>query len=256
MLELMRPAPTVAPMAPTDLPLAKVFPNTGWALLHTDLTGKEDVFLAFKSSPYGSISHSHADQNSFVLSRGNRRLLTDSGYYAGYGTPHHLGFYKHSKAHNTILVDGRGQMINESKAAGRITRFAHTGEIDYVCGDAQAAYGLLLRRFDRHVVFLRPNVFIILDDIEAEEPARIDWLLHAPVPFETLGGGMALRVRNGSAFAHVHVCGAEEMICEQNARFDPPPQRDEHRPPQEVYRQEFHWSARTAEARRDRKSVV
>jgi hypothetical protein len=52
----------VAPEAPGDLPAAAVFRGIGWAGLHSALDRPEqDTFFLFKSSPYGSVSHSHAD---------------------------------------------------------------------------------------------------------------------------------------------------------------------------------------------------
>ncbi|HUW57643.1 MAG TPA: DUF4962 domain-containing protein [Planctomycetota bacterium] len=242
--ELMVPgAPDVAPKPPDDLPRAKLFPDTGWVFMHTDLTGRDDVSLAFKSSPYGSLSHSHADQNSFVLSRGDRWLLSDAGYYAGYGTPHHLGFYKHSRGHNTILVKGRGQLINEAKAGGHITHFAHTDEIDYTVGDAQAAYGNLLERFDRHVVFLRPNLFVIFDDVIATGPSTIDWLLHAPQPIEVDEAARVIETRNGASFARIHLRGPEELVLTTTDRFDPAPPERFSRYSREPYKDEFHFCA-------------
>jgi hypothetical protein len=48
-----------------------------------------------------------------------------------------------------------------------------------VCGDATEAYGGKLKRCLRHVLFLRPGLFVVLDELEAPAPARFDWLLHA-----------------------------------------------------------------------------
>jgi hypothetical protein len=249
-------AKKVTPKAPTDLPPAKCFRDTGWALFHTDLASADDVFFAFKSSPYGSVSHSHADQNSFVLSIGERRLLTDSGYYAGYGSPHHLGWYKQSKAHNTILVDGRGQLVNSIKAGGHITHFANSGEIDYVVGDAQAAYGVLLERFDRHVVFLRPNVFVVFDDIVAAQPARMDWLLHAPKPFKVDETVRALVTRNGNARCRVHLFGPREMTFSVTDRFDPAPPGPASTWNTERYLPEHHFKAHACEAAKETKFLA
>ena len=241
---------------PTDLPLAKCFPDTGWVLMHTDLTSEDDVFCAFKSSPYGSISHSHADQNSFVLSVGPHRLLTDSGYYAGYGTPHHLGWTKQSKAHNTILVDGRGQLVNSIKAAGHVTHFAHTAEIDYTVGDAQAAYGNRLERFDRHVVFLRPNLFVLFDDIVATEPGTVDWLLHAPEPFRIDEDARTVETENGPACARVHLFEPDALAFSVTDRFDPPPPVRKSTWTEEVYRDEHHFTARTATPAKETRFVA
>ncbi len=248
---LMQPTPEIAPKAPTDLPLAKVFPDTGWALMHTDLTGRDDVFLAFKSSPYGSISHSHADQNSFALTVGERRLFIDAGYYAGYGTPHHLGFYKQTKAHNCVLVNGRGQLINEAKAGGHITRFGTSAEIDYAVGDAQAAYGRMLERFDRHVVFLRPFGFVVFDDLVGEEPWTWEWLLHAGNPMHVDGRAGTIRTQNGPFFAEVHLRASAPVEFSLTDEFDPPlPMRDG-QIMHELFVREFHFAASVKGKRKD-----
>lgn len=60
------PAPLARP--PRDLPQALLMRDIGWAALHSDLADRErNIMVQFKSSPFGSFSHSHADQNSFVL---------------------------------------------------------------------------------------------------------------------------------------------------------------------------------------------
>ena len=51
-------------------------------------------------------------------------------------------------------------------------------------GDARAAYTGRLERFDRHVVFLRPQagdeaIVVIADDLQSKTPARFEWWLHA-----------------------------------------------------------------------------
>ena len=59
--------------------------------------------LQFKSSRFGSFNHSHADQNSFILSAFGRPLLIDSGYYPWYGSPHDVGWTRQTIAHNALL---------------------------------------------------------------------------------------------------------------------------------------------------------
>ena len=60
-------------------------------------------------------------------------------------------------------------------------------------GDAGGIYvdEARLRRFRRQVLFLKPDVFVIADDIDARGASRFEWLLHAP------HGSLALR-RDGS----------------------------------------------------------
>jgi len=169
------------PVPPSNLPAAAVFRGIGWAALHSALDRpEEDTFLLFKSSPFGSVSHSHADQNSFCILKGGRALAIASGYYGpAYSMPHHADWTRQTKANNAVLVNGEGQVVRSAEARGRIADFRHQKALTYVCGDAVEAYAGKLKRCLRHVLFLRPGLFVVLDDLEAPAPARFDWLLHA-----------------------------------------------------------------------------
>ena len=166
---------------PAGLPQAALFRDVGWAALHSDLTDlDEDVFFLFKSSPYGSVSHSHADQNSFYLSVGGRALAIPSGYYGPvYGMPHHAEWTRSSKANNTILINGQGQVVRDYQATGEIKKFVNTETMTYLCGDAAESYRGALTKFDRQILYLHPGVFVILDDLEAAKASSYQWMLHA-----------------------------------------------------------------------------
>ena len=51
---------------------------------------------------------------------------------------------------------------------------------DYVIGDAYNIYpdDLGLRKFLRHIIYLKPDIFIIVDELETENPSTFQWLLH------------------------------------------------------------------------------
>jgi len=157
----------IAPQPPVVTQTGELFAGVGWAGFHSALDKPtEDTFLLFKSSPYGSVSHSHADQNSFCILKGGRALAIPSGYYGpSYGMPHHADWTRQTKANNSILVDGEGQVVRSAAAKGRIVDFRHQKALSYVCGDATPAYAGKLRRFRRHVLFLRPGVILLLDEL-------------------------------------------------------------------------------------------
>ncbi|HHV56083.1 MAG TPA: DUF4962 domain-containing protein [Firmicutes bacterium] len=174
--------PAPQPQPPTDLPPSRLFADIGWVAMHSRLAEPDDdIRLVFKSSPYGSYSHSHADQNAFVLDAFGAPLAISAGYYDWYMSPHHKNFTQESKSKNTILVDGKGQVPRSLAAKGKITRFLTTRNYDYAVGDAAPAYDGLLNRFERHILFLRPHLFVVLDVLEAPQAAEFEWLLHTPV---------------------------------------------------------------------------
>jgi hypothetical protein len=196
---------TVQPEPPKQLSPDAVFRGIGWAALHSDLANPQtDLMVAFKSSPYGPVSHSYADQNSFAILKGGKALARPGGTrYPQHGTPFHTQFTQQTMAQNSILVDGQGQINRRASANGEIVAFKSTPHFGYVCGDAAAAYGDRLQRFRRHVLLVRPSLVFVVDDLEAPEPVEIQWLMHTPEKLEldersqtfvSLRRGAAMRV--------------------------------------------------------------
>jgi hypothetical protein len=207
---------------PSAMPQSAAFRGVGWAGLHSALDDPAaDTFLLFKSSPYGSVSHSHADQNSFALLKGGRALAIPSGHYGpAYGMPHHAEWTRQTKANNCILVNGAGQEVRSANARGRIVDFQDGKVFSYVSGDAAAAYAGKLNRFLRHVLFLRPGVILILDELAAPGPAAYSWLLHG---FEQMTADEQRQVvvsRRGGAHLEAWLAGEGGMNFSQTDRFD------------------------------------
>jgi hypothetical protein len=216
-----QPPPAAKPL--DDLPSSKCFWGTGLAMLHTDLTdARNDVFLAFKSSPFGSHSHGYDAQNSFVLYAYGEPLFIRTGRRDVYGSDHHRNWMWETKSVNSILVDGQGQPGRSQAALGRITAFHTSDEVDYVVGDASEAYEGRLTEFTRRVVFLKPDVFLILDTIEAPGPATYQWLLHSPTEM-VADDQSAIAATSGSVACEVRMFAPDELRLSQTDVFDPPP---------------------------------
>ncbi len=171
------------PRAPADIAQARVFPDTGVVTAYDRFYDHGSARIFFRSSPWGSQSHSHSDQNSFVIHAGGEILAADVGYYTYYGDEYHVKFSRATPAHNTLLIDGAGQP-KSGEAPGRISEFFDSARYVYFAGDAAAAYDQNLKRFDRRVLFIRPDIFIALDDIETSSPAQFQWLLNTFAPAE------------------------------------------------------------------------
>lgn len=176
----------VKPQRPVSLANDAAFFGVGWAALHSDvLDPDEDLMVMFKSSPYGGVSHSHADQNSFAIMKGGRALAIPAGArYPTHGSPFHRRYVQLTMAHNAILVDGRGQINRDSNRGGELTDFRTTPHMGYVCGDARNCFGNRLQRNRRHVLMIRPSIVLVVDDLAAAKPAEFQWLLHAHNQFE------------------------------------------------------------------------
>ncbi|MCC7493016.1 MAG: DUF4962 domain-containing protein [Fimbriimonadaceae bacterium] len=165
---------------PTDLPPSRHFPGVGLVTLHTNLAeATQDVAFLLRSSPYGTVSHGHNDQNCFTLEAYGEPLAIPTGYYPSYGSPHHDQWTRSTKAKCGITHDdGQGQDRGWA-AKGRIDGFRSTPRVDLCSADATAAYGGRLSRAVRDLVHLRPGVFVLRDELAAAEPRAFEFWLHA-----------------------------------------------------------------------------
>ncbi|MCP4261975.1 MAG: DUF4962 domain-containing protein [Planctomycetes bacterium] len=207
-----------------DLPQARLFRDIGVVAMHKDLADtSNNLMLAFCSSPFGSYNHAHANQNSFNILFGGKRLYSNSGYYIAYADDHFKGWYKHSRGHNTVLIDNKGQLVGKPEGYGWIARYLHGQRITYCLGDASNAYGDAgLTLFRRHIVFLRPSIVVIYDELEADHPAQWSWLLHCPEKISSDSANNCLIASIPSARSKVDFFAPIPLSFDVHDRFDPP----------------------------------
>lgn len=190
--------PLIEPRDPSDLPLTRHFSDWGVVIMRSGW-GKDDTFLSFKSGAPGGrfgfeqvrdrvpgagslgAGHDDPDQNSFTFAGSGEYLATDNGFY------YHP---KLTRSQNTILVNDKGQ-IGEGRAAldqnhpefwngsGRIVSFETTDLVTYVMGDATKSYpsDLRLSQFLRRMLYVRPGIVLMVDNLAATEPVRFTWIL-------------------------------------------------------------------------------
>ena len=216
----------------SKLPAAAVFPSIGWAAMLSNLADANRVAVYFKSSPYGSISHSHADQNSFVVYANGKKLLVDSGYYDWYGSPHWKEWYSQTLAKNAVTFDGgAGQLTGQIDARGKITTFRHTQSYDIVSGNATDAYDGTLTRSVRTIVYLRPNTIVVFDSLKSEAPRKWEWNFHTVAPIVSQDDGM-LKINSSDASLCIQMLQPAETSYSESANFTVAPNPALHWPSQ------------------------
>jgi len=240
---------TLPPQPPTNLPPDAAFYGVGWAAMHTDLAHPElDLMVLFKSSPYGAVSHSHADQNSFVIMKGGQGLAIPAGYYyPTYGGPHHANYTRQTAAHNGVLVNGQGQIVRRGQANGRLVSFETRPHLACVCGDAAAAYGDRLNQFCRHVLLVRPALVVVVDDLSAPSAVEFQWLLHAKDKFELDESAQRVVSQRGGAFMKVHLVTAGGFQFSQTDDWPVAPKAGFPTATQREPERQWHFTATTRE---------
>lgn len=231
--------PTLAPRAPSDIPQARCFPYIGEVAMHSDLAKPaDDVYLLMRSSLYGAVSHSHASQNAIAIGAFEEALAISSGYYQRYGSPHHAGWTWETKAHNSILVDGEGQVKRSAASRGKISAFDDQDDYCYAVGDATEAYGGRLRKFLRRVLFIRPNCFVICDELASSGESSYQWLLHAKSEMALNEAAQTVTISQGEARLCARLLAPAGLKFSQMEGFPIAPERADS-PPQ------YHFTADT-----------
>ncbi len=146
--------------------------GAGKVVLRTGFESTEDVHFALESRR-PSHGHSQADHGNFILNAFGERFIDDSGTSPNYG------WGMCSAAHSLVMIDDDAQAINSH---GTIDEFVHSDLFDYLRANPEPAYDARspVRRALRHVVFVRPAYFVIVDDvIKDDQPRRYELLLHS-----------------------------------------------------------------------------
>ena len=137
---------------------------------------------AVKEMPYNASAaqHVHPDAGHFIVFGGGEFLIRDDGYHC-----------KWTDQHNTLLVDGRGQSgeggmwfdgagVHGRETQPHIVSAVSTPLFDHMTGDVKAAYPeeLGVKHFTRHLLFLKPDVLIVADDIITDKPRNLELRFH------------------------------------------------------------------------------
>lgn len=216
--------PLPKPQPPTGGPVSKIFRGTGLACLHDTLTdSRDDVSLLFKADPFGTQSHGHNAQLGLQLTAYGDSLLPACTYRDLHGSRFHYQWVHTTRAQNSVLVNGAGQMSHSYQAAGHIVDSRFTPEWDYVRGEATAAYTGLVTRAERAVLFVKPDVIVLYDDFAAPRPATFQFMLHGLSPFALDEARQTLRIDQPHAGLAVKYLAPQPLAFTQTDGFNPPP---------------------------------
>ena len=159
-------------------------------------------YLLFEGGPYGRF-HQHEDMLSFDLYAHGLPFIVDPGI-ASYYPNAWTSFYKTTEAHNTVLVDGCGQ----NRGAGTVAEWVESARdktvwrsderSDVAIATYDAGYaGLDADVAHRRVVmFVKPDYFLIFDELTGEGRRTYEALFHF-MPYRVLIDPESRAVRTG-----------------------------------------------------------
>ncbi len=225
---------------PTDLPGSRLFAGTGQAYLNTSImNAAHNVQVIFKSSPFGTQSHGYEANNSFILNAYNKPLLIQTGRRDTYGSDHHRNWMWSTRSTNNITINGgQGQNSHTANCPGEIIAFETTPAMDVVVGEAGAGHPGL-ERFTRSIIFVKPEMVVVYDRLEATEPASYEYWLHAANKFE-IGNQHQLKVSEGDVDCDINILAPAGLKFSQTDQYDPNPR-------ERIKVREWHLTATTPE---------
>lgn len=128
----------------------------------------EANYLFFKNGFMGS-GHGHEDLLHFELFLKGKPILIDSGRYTYKGNDVYRQMLKAAPAHNTITIDQKEFTVQ--KSAWNVLKVANeVKRPSYFSGSVSSVQGINLGYspqtvINRRIVYLKPDVFIVLDEI-------------------------------------------------------------------------------------------
>jgi Heparinase II/III-like protein len=230
---------TVVPVAPDTLPTLATFDDIGLVSARSDWSGDESLVM-FKCGAGGSLfaqtrhlallqpgdfGHSHANSGHVSFFAHGEWVAPNAGYIQRIGANE-----------NTLQIDDQGQYDSKGYFDGyaqamaqgasgpiqKIVATRSTADHDIIVGDATPAYapGLGLTRFVRTLVYLKPDVLLVLDRVDTTLPRKLDLHFHFKhTPVRQADGRYVAKGTNCVATFTLLTPGPSVMVTQQAQKF-------------------------------------
>jgi uncharacterized heparinase superfamily protein len=160
-------------------------PDSGYYLMHCSGQGHYCVFDCGPLGPDYQPGHGHCDTLSYEWSFRGKRVIVDSGVDDYYRQDDWRSYYRSTRAHNTVMVDGQEQ--SEIWGNFRVGRRAHPLSVDWhtddriitVCGGHNGYEylpGDVLHY--RSIALIDSTVLIVFDRILGSKNHHIESFIH------------------------------------------------------------------------------
>lgn len=194
--------PDVSPTSPDAAETLKHFKDLGIVIGRTDWSGSESAFAVKCGAPNG---HKGMTQYTNPLAGGHMQPSAGVVQIFSHGQwiLAHPGYtWKDTSYHNCMIVDGVGQEGSDSEwfedlafrqgaPCPHIVRVASASWGDYVLANPGPAYrkGSYVSLYYRHVFFIKPDCWIVVDAVRFARPATPEVLWHTLTPMTQLRAG-------------------------------------------------------------------
>ncbi|MGH1362040.1 MAG: alginate lyase family protein [Calditrichia bacterium] len=217
---------TLTPEAPEAV--SEALPESGYYMMRDGWDGKSnyccfdcgDIAHGVFKDETPSAAHGHGDILSFELTVNGSPLIIDPGFYTYFGPLEWHRYFRSTRGHNSIEINGAGQAVHEGRigwshvssptllhwASGKTMDFA-AGEIDRFAKLNQPV------RQQRYMIFRKDAYLLVVDRLvgSATGKLEIESSFHFP-PGE-------LRESDGRLFYNDALCAAVQSAAKTNVQI-------------------------------------
>ena len=218
------------------------FGNAGYHVMRSNWS-QNAKYLLFDSGPCNGY-HAHEDKLSIEVFAFDTPFIVDSGSYTYESADPFRAYFVGSQGHNTILVDGCSQ-IRRWKRGGLLARksscnhaiWIHKPEFDYAAGIYEDGYGQFALEkpkhaeiiedvtHTRHILFVKPDYWLIVDELQAATPHNYQLLFHghpeSEVSIEAQKTAI-IKSRRNNSFLYLIPAGVEKIKAHLKTGCDTP----------------------------------
>jgi hypothetical protein len=166
---------------------SRAFPKGGYFVMRSGWD-RDAHYLAFDCGPFGYPllpTHGHADVLSFEAYAYGQTLLTDCGVYSYHMGDDWRNYFRGTRAHNTIVVDGQDQSVLVGGrdvgcvAQATLHEWFSNAYFDFV-GGAHDGYRRLPQAVThrREVLFVKSEYWMVVDLLEGQGEHRFELNFH------------------------------------------------------------------------------
>ena len=156
-------------------PVSYRFPYAGQCFMRSGWD-RDALWLCMEVGPFG-YGHQHEDKLGVTLTAFGKSLLVEGGVYT-YDASEWRRYVLSGRAHNVVFVDGLEQCRRKEPRETYIvkTPLPHVWESNAAFDHAAAVYdegwgsnSVRLVKHTRHVFFVKPDLFVIADELEPKD---------------------------------------------------------------------------------------
>jgi heparinase II/III-like protein len=181
-------APGIKPRVPWSTKQAeelKIFQQSGYSIVKI----KQNIHFVFNHGPLGMppfYNHGHADALSITLSKANKKFFIDPGTYRYNGDPKFRKYFRGTRAHNTVAIDGKDQakqltrFIWSNPYDAKLIRYAKLENGSIILEAVHNGYSRLKKPVwhRRIIVWINQNKLLIKDNFEGSGRHQFELNFH------------------------------------------------------------------------------